>query len=52
MNALTGYKTYIVAVLLGVLAAGKYLGWVDNGTFEALLALLTGSGLAALRAAK
>lgn len=29
---LDGYKTYIVAVLLGLTAAGEFLGYVDAET--------------------
>ena len=49
---LEGKKTYIVAILLGCLSAAKFLGWVDESTFQVFLAVLTGGGLAALRAAK
>lgn len=50
MNALSGYRTYIIAALLGLLAAGHYLGYIDLETFQSLSVMLTGGGLAALRA--
>ena len=49
LDKISGYKTYIVAALIGVLAAGKFLGYIDGETFATLSALLGGGGLAALR---
>jgi len=49
MEILPGYKTYIVAALMGLLAVAKFLGYVDDATYAALIAALTGGGLAALR---
>jgi hypothetical protein len=43
-------KTYLSAALLGMLAAAKYLDLVDEKTAESIFILLTGGGLAALRA--
>lgn len=52
MNFLEGKRTYIIAALLGLLSAAKFLGWVDEVTFQTFSVLLTGGGLAAIRAAK
>jgi hypothetical protein len=52
LSQLAGYKTYIIATLIGVLSAAHFLGYIDTETFQTLFALLTGGGLAALRAAK
>jgi uncharacterized membrane protein len=49
MDFLKGKKTYIIALLIGLLSAAKALGYVDEGTFQTVMALLTGGGLAALR---
>jgi len=51
-DKLKGKRTYIIAVLIGVLSAAKFLGYVDEGSFEVFVALLTGGGIAALRASK
>lgn len=50
MNFLQGKKTYIVALLVGALAAGKSLGYVDDETYKMLLGLLNSLGLATLAA--
>lgn len=50
-SSMSGYRTYIIATLVGLLAAAKFLGYVDEQTFQALFALLTGGGLATLRMA-
>lgn len=47
---LQGKKTYIVAVLVGLLAAGKSLGYVDDETYKMLLGLLNSLGLMTLAA--
>ncbi len=47
---LEGKKTYGVAFLVAVLAGAKHLGYVDAETFQVLMTLLAGGGLAALRA--
>jgi hypothetical protein len=44
-----GYKTYIVGALLAALSAARYFGFIDWQTHEALVGLLTGAGLMALR---
>lgn len=45
-----GYKTYIVAVLMGALSTAHMLGYVDDGTYQAILGLLSAIGLGTLRA--
>ena len=47
---LTGYKTYIVAVLMGALSTAHMLGWIDDATYQAVLGLLGAIGLGTLRA--
>jgi len=47
---LKGKKTYIVAILMAALSAVRALGLIDEGTYQAILALLSGLGLATLRA--
>jgi len=49
MPPLAGYKTYAVAVLMGLGASTYALGWIERSTFEALMAFLGAGGLAALR---
>ena len=46
-----GYKTYIVALLVGLLAVAKFLGYVSPELYETLLGLLVGTGLYTLRSA-
>lgn len=46
-----GSRTYIVASVIGILSALHFLGHIDNTTFQTFIALLTGGGLATLRAA-
>ena len=48
---LTGYKTYTIAAVIAVLAAAKYLGYVDEGTFQALMAILLAGGLGTVHSA-
>lgn len=49
---LEGKKTYICAGLIGLLSAAKFLGWIDEQAYMVAFGLLTGGGLASLRAAK
>lgn len=48
---LSGYKTYICALLGGLVVAAHLLGYIDATTANTLIALLGFGGLAALRAA-
>lgn len=52
MNVLSGYKTYLCAVGIGVATAAKALGYLDEATYQAIVGFLGAGGLAALRAAK
>lgn len=47
---LQGKKTYIVAVLMGLVAVGTQLGWITKEAAATIEALLLGGGLAFLRA--
>lgn len=47
---MAGYKTYLVAVAMGLLVAAHFLGWVPDAAYQTLLGLLASGGLAALRA--
>lgn len=49
-ETLSGYKTYIVAVLIAIATFSKTVGWIDQATFEAILGVLGALGLTALRA--
>jgi hypothetical protein len=44
-------KTYLVGVLLFALGGIKAMGWIDEGTYQAILAILSGAGMMTLRAA-
>ena len=46
---LSGKKTYLVAVAIGLVSVAYALGWIDKETWLTLLGLLNGAGLAALR---
>ena len=50
MNALQGYRTYIIAGLIGLVTAGYHLGYIDSITYQTLLGVLGAGGLATLRA--
>jgi len=52
MNALQGYRTYIIAGLIGLVTVGYQLGYIDSTTYQTLLGVLGAGGLATLRAAK
>ena len=51
MDALKGYKTYIVAALAGVVTVLQMLGYVDGELAVTLYGFLGAGGLATLRAA-
>lgn len=52
IKSLEGKKTYICAVLIAVLTAGHYIGWIDAQMYQTLIGLFGAGGLASLRAAK
>ena len=47
---LDGKKTYIFAALIALATFAKTIGWIDDNTYQALMALFGAGGLAALRA--
>lgn len=49
IQALSGYKTYLVAVALGLLTVAQTLGWLTVEQAATIQTLLLGAGLAALR---
>ena len=48
---LKGYRTYIVAVCVGLVTVAHYLGWLSPETTAVLLGLLGATGVATMRAA-
>lgn len=46
---LAGKKTYISALVLGLAAFVRALGWVSQEQYEIILGLVSSLGLAALR---
>ena len=52
MNFLKGKRTYLVALGISVVTGAHYLGWVNDSLFQAIMGVLVGGGLAALRASK
>lgn len=51
MQNLQGYKTYILAAVIGAATVAKALGYLDENTYNTLMGLL-GAGTAATLAAK
>lgn len=47
---LKGYKTYVIAGLVGIVATTQTLGYIDSATATTLYGLLGAGGLASLRA--
>lgn len=50
LDFLKGYRTYIIAVLVGILTAVYQLNYIDLDTYQTALGWLGAAGLAALRA--
>ena len=50
MNLLKGKKTYLAAVGIATAGAAYALGFIDQDTMNAIVVMLGGGGLAALRA--
>ncbi len=46
---LSGYKTYIIAVLIGIATVVHQIGYIDALTYQTILGILGAGGLAALR---
>lgn len=49
--SLTGYRTYIIAILIGIVAALQFLGMLDIDTVTLLYGLLGAGGAASVRSA-
>jgi hypothetical protein len=47
---LQGYKTYIIAAIVAVLAGLHAMGYIDEATYQTLLALLSAGGLSTVAA--
>ena len=47
---LAGKKTYLVALAMVLLSFAHSMDWIDDTTYQTLLGLLGGAGLATLRA--
>lgn len=47
---LAGYKTYIIAALVAILAGLHAMGYIDEATYQTLLALLAAGGTATVAA--
>jgi len=47
---LKGYKTYIIAALIAVLAGLHAMGYIDEATYQTLIALLGAGGLSTVAA--
>jgi hypothetical protein len=52
VKAMSGKKTYLTAVLIGILATFEHLGYIDKETSKTIFEMLVGLGLAALKASK
>ena len=50
MGFLKGYKTYIIAALTAALTLAHSLGYIDEATYQTLLALLGAGGLSTVAA--
>jgi hypothetical protein len=50
MGWLTGYKTYIIAALTAALTLAHSLGYIDEASFQTLLALLGAGGISTVAA--
>lgn len=50
MKWLTGYKTYIIAALTAALTLAHSLGYIDEATYQTLLALLGAGGISTVAA--
>lgn len=51
MNFLSGYKTYIIAALVGAVTVAHTLGYINDEIFKEALGFLGAGGLVTLRAA-
>lgn len=51
LKSLAGYRTYLVAIGIAVAAGFHYLGYLNDNLYQTVVGVLTGGGLASLRAA-
>lgn len=51
LEILKGYKTYLVAAGIGLVAFARAMGYLDDETAAIITSLLIGGGIATLRAA-
>ena len=49
LHVLDGYKTFLVALAIGVASAVHYLGWIDTQAYLLIIGILAPTGLATLR---
>ncbi|KKN18192.1 hypothetical protein LCGC14_0958280 [marine sediment metagenome] len=49
VHILDGYKTYIIAIGIGLASAAHSLGWIDTQAYLLIVGILAPSGLATLR---
>ena len=50
MSWLSGKKSYLVAIVMGLLSTAYALDWVDDATYQTLLGVVGALGLGTLRA--
>ena len=50
LSLLTGKKTYVIAALMALTVFALNVGWIDKGTHDNIVGILTAAGLATLRA--
>lgn len=49
IQKLKGKKTYIIAVVIGILTMLHSLGWIETTAYITLMGLLGGGGMATMR---
>ena len=50
LNAFKGKRTYLIAVLIAFSVFAHQMGWINKETLDQIYIVLTGAGIAALRA--
>ena len=50
LNNLKGYRTYIVAALMGIATAAEYMRYITPDDYMAIMTMLGAGGIAAFRA--
>ena len=48
MKSLEGYKTYIIAFLIGSVTVAYHSGYIDEGTWQLILGILNAGGISTL----